>query len=72
MAALSAKRYAIQTATYSRNCNAGGRDGDQVWLDIGRTGRLHVSGTLQNGAITGGAFDERTHETYKFTARVSN
>jgi hypothetical protein len=50
----------------------GGRNGDQVWLDIGRKGHLRVSGTLQNGAITGGAFDERTHETFKFTARVSS
>ncbi len=49
----------------------GGRDGDNVWLDIGSSGRLHVNGTLQNGAIVGGAIDERTHEAYNFTARNS-
>ncbi|HLI95660.1 MAG TPA: hypothetical protein VKT72_06185 [Candidatus Baltobacteraceae bacterium] len=47
----------------------GGRDGDNVWFDIGTNGRLHVNGTLQNGSIVGGAIDERTHETYDFTAR---
>lgn len=49
----------------------GGRSGDQVWLDIGRNGRLHVSGTFANGAITGGAIDQSTNEAYKFTARIS-
>jgi hypothetical protein len=49
----------------------GGRDGDQVWLDIGNSGRLHVNGVLQNDVITGGAIDLRTHEAYKFSAQVS-
>jgi hypothetical protein len=49
----------------------GGQNGDQVWLDIGNRGRLHVNGVLQDGAITGGAIDERTHEAYKFSAQVS-
>ena len=49
----------------------GGQNGDSVWLDIGRSGQLHVSGVLKDGAITGGAFDQRTHEQYNFSARVS-
>jgi hypothetical protein len=48
----------------------GGRDGDNVWLDIGSAGRLHVNGTLHNGTIVGSAVDERTHTPYSFTARV--
>jgi hypothetical protein len=50
----------------------GGQTGDRVWLDIGGSGRLRVNGVLQNGVITGGAIDERTQETYKFSARVLN
>ncbi|HKU67424.1 MAG TPA: hypothetical protein VJP85_06600 [Candidatus Baltobacteraceae bacterium] len=49
----------------------GGRDGNSVWLDIGRSGRLHVNGVLENGVITGGAVDESTHTPYKFSARIS-
>ena len=49
----------------------GGRTGDSVWLDIGRTGKLHVNGNLQNGVITGSAVDESTQKPYKFSARVS-
>jgi hypothetical protein len=50
----------------------GGQNGDQVWLDIGSSGRLHVNGVLKNGVITGGAIDERTKEAYNFSARVSD
>jgi hypothetical protein len=49
----------------------GGRDGQSVWLDIGQMGRLHVTGTLQNGKIAGTAWDDRTQEQYKFNATVS-
>lgn len=49
----------------------GGRNGNAVWLDIGRSGRLHVNGVLDNGVITGGAIDQSTQQAYKFSARVS-
>jgi hypothetical protein len=50
----------------------GGQDGNSVWLDIGTMGRLHVNGTLHNGTIAGSAVDERTNETYSFTARAQS
>lgn len=49
----------------------GGRDGNSVWLDIGSDGRIHVNGTLQNGVITGTAYDATVKESYKFSAAVS-
>jgi hypothetical protein len=49
----------------------GGRNGENIWLDIGRSGRLHVTGTLQNGTIAGAAFEEGTMRQYKFNAKVS-
>lgn len=49
----------------------GGRNGDNVWLDIGRSGHLHVQGILKNGVITGTAVDESSDQGYDFTARVS-
>ena len=50
----------------------GGRDGQNVWLDIGGRGRLHVTGTLQNGKIAGSAFDERSFKQYKFSATTAS
>jgi hypothetical protein len=50
----------------------GGRNGDHVWLDIGRTGHLHVIGDFQNGVITGGAIDQTTQQEYKFSAKVAD
>ena len=45
----------------------GGRDGDDVWFDIGERGDVRVTGKLVNGAIVGTAVDE--HDTqYNFTA----
>ncbi|HZZ65203.1 MAG TPA: hypothetical protein VFE17_06890 [Candidatus Baltobacteraceae bacterium] len=49
----------------------GGRDGRNVWLDIGQMGRLHVTGTLDNGRITGTALNERTNEQFKFNANMN-
>jgi hypothetical protein len=50
----------------------GGRNGDQVWLDIGQRGRLHIEGTIRNGGtIAGTALDERTNTPFNFTARVT-
>jgi len=46
----------------------GGRDGREIWLDIGNSARLHVTGTLENGAIVGSAFDSRDNHQYKFSA----
>lgn len=48
----------------------GGRNGDNVWLDIGTSGRIHVTGKLQNGVINGTAYDQRSHDAYKFSATV--
>ncbi len=50
----------------------GGRDGQNVWIDIGDRGRLHVSGTFQNGAIVGTAFDQRSMRQYKFNAQLTS
>jgi hypothetical protein len=49
----------------------GGRHGDDIWLDIGSRGRLHVTGTLQNGTISGAAFDSSDNKQYKFSATQS-
>jgi len=48
----------------------GGRNGNHVWLDIGRNGRLHVDGTIANGEIVGSAFDQSTLEAYRFSANA--
>lgn len=48
----------------------GARDGKNVWLDIGTTGRMHVQGTLNNGVITGTAYDNRSNGAYKFSASI--
>ncbi len=50
----------------------GGRNGNDVWLDIGMAGRLHVTGVMHGNAITGGAIDERSNRAYDFSAQVSN
>lgn len=49
----------------------GGRDGNNVWLDIGDRGRMHVTGTLQNGVITGTAYNDGSNDAYKFSASIS-
>jgi hypothetical protein len=49
----------------------GGRNGHDIWLDIGSTGRLHVNGTLENGNISGAAFDPDSKRQYKFNATPS-
>ncbi len=49
----------------------GGRDGKNVWLDIGQSGRLHVTGTLHEGTIAGTAFDQRNLAQYKFNASIA-
>jgi hypothetical protein len=48
----------------------GGRDGDSVWFDIGRNGTLHVTGTIRNDEITGGAIDQRSEQQFSFSAKV--
>ena len=47
----------------------GGRTGNAVWFDIGNSGRLHFSGTLENGRIDGGGFQGTTE--YKLVATPS-
>jgi hypothetical protein len=49
----------------------GGKDGNRVWLDIGRNGRTHVMGTLQHGQIVGTAFDDNVRDQYQFVATLS-
>lgn len=49
----------------------GGRQGDSVWLDIGRSGNLRVTGTVQNNRIVGAAVDDRTQQEYAFNAQLS-
>lgn len=49
----------------------GGREGNDIWIDIGERARLHINGTLDKGNITGTAFDQRTQEQYKFRATTS-
>lgn len=48
----------------------GGRNGERVWLDIGRQGSLHVSGTIRNGEITGSGIDNGTHQLFSFNAKA--
>jgi hypothetical protein len=37
----------------------GGQTGDRIWLDIGRSGNMHVEGRVQaQGVIVGTAFDK--------------
>lgn len=49
----------------------GGRNGQDIWMDIGRSGALHVTGKLENGQIVGTAFEGQSFEQYKFNATVS-
>jgi hypothetical protein len=46
----------------------GGRNGQDIWLDIGERGQLHITGTLQNDKIIGTALNERSDHPYKFSA----
>lgn len=50
----------------------GGFTGERVWMDIGRSGRLHVTGVLENGVITGNAFDYSTQQQFKFSAKLAH
>jgi hypothetical protein len=43
----------------------GGVDGDQIWLDIGATRELHISGSYRNGVIVGYTF---LNQNYRFEA----
>ncbi len=49
----------------------GGQSGDNVWIDIGQSGQLHVTGRLQEGRIVGTAFDSRTNDQYRFSAALT-
>jgi opacity protein-like surface antigen len=44
----------------------GGVTGDQIWLDIGYMGRLHITGKLDNGRIVATTF--LNDDTYTFSA----
>lgn len=47
----------------------GGLTGDRIWLDIGRSGSMHVEGQVEpRGVITGTAFDKASGE-FKFVAQ---
>ncbi len=49
----------------------GGRNGDEVWFDIGARGRTHVQGTLHNGTIVGTAHEDGSVDSYKFVASLA-
>jgi hypothetical protein len=44
----------------------GGRDGDNIWFDIGESGNLHVTGKFVKGSIVGTAVDHNVE--YYFNA----
>jgi hypothetical protein len=44
----------------------GGLSGDNIWLDIGYFGRLHIAGKFENGKIVATTFLQ--DETYTFNA----
>lgn len=48
----------------------GGLQGDRVWLDIGRQGNLHVSGTMKDREITGGGIDAQNNQMFSFEAKA--
>jgi len=48
----------------------GGRNGDEVWFDIGSTQLTHVNGRLQNGTIVGTAFSGANTQ-FTFVAKPS-
>ena len=50
----------------------GGRDGRSVWLDIGRSATMRVTGTLENGNIVGSAVDNRTMQQFAFNAKLTH
>jgi hypothetical protein len=47
----------------------GGVNGDNIWLDFGFSGRMHVTGTIRNGHIVG--YASRGMQQYKFVANVT-
>lgn len=50
----------------------GGQSGDRIWLDIGRSGNVHVEGRVQaHGIIVGTAFD-KTNGQFSFVANPSS
>lgn len=44
----------------------GGRNGNDLWFDIGNSGRFHFTGTLSDGRISGGAIQGNSQ--YKLSA----
>ncbi len=47
----------------------GGLDGTHIWLDIGRSGAMHVTATIdRDGRIHGEAWDDGSNKQYKFVA----
>ncbi len=47
----------------------GGQTGNRIWLDIGRSGNVHIEGQVQeHGVITGTAFDKANGQ-FKFVAQ---
>jgi hypothetical protein len=57
----------------------GGVNGDQIWLDIGDNGTIHIEGTYQNGKIVGYTLSEAPQfgtpgllRQYKFQATLAS
>src|ERR1019366_8729982 len=50
----------------------GGRTGNKIWLDIGTSGQMHVTGEINNGVISGSAISSDAEGTfYRFNATPS-
>jgi hypothetical protein len=50
----------------------GGQSGDHIWLDIGKSGSVHIEGRVQaHGVIVGTAFD-KTNGQFSFVANPSS
>jgi len=47
----------------------GGRNGNDVWFDIGNSGRFHFNGTLDNNSLNGAAIEGT--KQYKLTATLA-
>lgn len=49
---------------------SGGVKGDNIWLDFGFNGRMHVEGTIRNGHIVG--YTTRGTQSWTFVANVTS
>jgi hypothetical protein len=57
-------------ATGTLEIVTGGTDGEHIWLDIGSSDNIRVSGTLKDGTITGSAVVGGFRDPFKFVANL--